>query len=45
MVARRPAAALPSQVAEPAGRSTGGPRTEAERHGLGQTSSRITSGT
>ena len=35
----------PAQVAEPAGRSTGGPSTEAERHGLGQTSSRIPSGT
>jgi hypothetical protein len=35
----------PAQVAKPAGRSTGGPKTEAERHGLGKTSSRITSGT
>jgi hypothetical protein len=35
----------PSQLSEAAGRSTSTPMTEAERHGLGQTSSRFPSGT
>jgi hypothetical protein len=35
----------PSQLSDMAGRSTSTPMTEAERHGLGQTSSRFPSGT